>query len=81
MTRDIEERFEHLDARFRALANLMLSHIVVSNIFIEGLAQGTVEHATVQRDAALRSDQGLAAVYLNGLLDQIRTVCDLPLED
>jgi len=68
---------EHMEARLRALESMVLSHIVASNVLFEGLAQKTVEHAAIQRDAATAGGKGLAGVYLGTLIDTVRHACDL----
>lgn len=72
---DIERRIEHLEAQVHALRQLLLSHIVASDL---ATAEEALQMAANQRDSCYASDHVEAGMILNDMIEAAGVVLDLP---
>lgn len=66
-----EDDLAKLKDHIAAVQNLILSHVLATEIMAEGTAKATIDILRSQRDSATRAGRGLLAVRLNSLIDQI----------
>ena len=78
MDSELDKRLARIEARQRALSNLLMSHIAASDTLVPGLAKETIDHAAIQRDSLTGSGHVEAAVILAATLDQLRGHIGLP---
>lgn len=76
--KSLENRVADLEAIVRAQGALLMSLISAAELLTEGTAKETVDFAHAQAQAAQQQGNGLSAVYLFNLVEQIRDTFDLP---
>jgi hypothetical protein len=78
MTDEMEHRLQRLEAKVDALTQLTLSHIVASDIWLEGVADSTIRLAADQRETALEQGNHRLGMVLGDLLKALCDQRDLP---
>lgn len=66
-----ENDLAQLKDHVAAIQQLLLSHILATEIVQEGTAKATIDIVRSQRDAAKNAGRALVAARLNAMIDQI----------
>ncbi len=73
-----ETRFEKIEDRVHAIQQMLLAHIAASHNVDDRLLDTTLEIAQTQYISAVASGHNRVAFHLEGMISDLREVCDLP---
>lgn len=71
-----EDDLAELKDHIFAVQNLLLSHIVATEVLLEGSAKATIDIARSQSASATRKGRSLVVLRLNALIDELDQCLD-----